>query len=89
MDHIVPIAYGGQHVVENLMIVHSDINQLKGTASLDFVVGLCCAVADHCKSRGIDIEDAARRWRQANNRTTDPEHDEVESRVNEKDFLNN
>ncbi len=44
LDHIVPIRNGGEHVIENAQILHSDINRAKGSLSQDEFICLCTEV---------------------------------------------
>lgn len=46
-DHIVPVSQGGTHAVDNLQILHTQINRAKGTMSVDMFVKMCCEVADY------------------------------------------
>jgi len=45
LDHKIPVAEGGGHSIENLQVVHSAINRMKGTMSCDEFVRWCKLVA--------------------------------------------
>lgn len=46
-DHIVPLSQGGRNVMDNVQIVHADMNRMKGTMSQDEFVNWCCLVSSH------------------------------------------
>ncbi len=50
LDHEVPLANGGCHTEENLLLVHAVVNIMKGRLSRDEFVRWCRAVADHADS---------------------------------------
>ena len=41
LDHIVPIAAGGKHVMGNVQVVHKVINQMKSTLPKDEFIEWC------------------------------------------------
>ena len=41
LDHIVPIAAGGDHVMSNVQVVHWVVNQMKSTLPADTFVDWC------------------------------------------------
>lgn len=41
LDHVVPIKHGGEHVEENIALVHSVVNRMKGTMTHDEFVRWC------------------------------------------------
>lgn len=45
LDHVDPVAAGGDTTADNLMIVCPEANRAKGTLTLDEFVRLCCDVA--------------------------------------------
>jgi hypothetical protein len=47
IDHVVPIAKGGKHECDNLELVHSAINKMKGTMTADEFIAWCVKVAIH------------------------------------------
>lgn len=47
LDHIVPLARGGPHAIENVWVVDHQVNSAKGTLSLDEFVALCRDVVAH------------------------------------------
>lgn len=53
VDHIVPLARGGQHNASNLCIVDHQVNRAKGTLTRDEFVAMCVEVAKHCTAPDI------------------------------------
>jgi 5-methylcytosine-specific restriction endonuclease McrA len=49
IDHIIPLAKGGTHSIENLQIVHKDVNRAKNLMLLHEFIALCQEVADYSK----------------------------------------
>lgn len=47
LDHIMPIAKGGNNVIENLQVVHCIINRMKGTLTNREFITWCRLVASH------------------------------------------
>lgn len=47
LDHIVPIARGGTHVMGNVQVVHRAINHMKSTLTPDEFLQWCRKVVDH------------------------------------------
>lgn len=45
LDHIKPLSRGGEHVMENVVFVHSTINRMKGEMTADEFIGWCRKVA--------------------------------------------
>ena len=41
LDHIVPIRFGGEHVIENTQALHKDVNRAKGSLTSDEFIGMC------------------------------------------------
>jgi len=41
LDHLVPVRRGGQHVIENTIVLHRDVNRAKGTLTVEEFVSLC------------------------------------------------
>jgi len=53
LDHVVPIAAGGKHVMQNVQVVHKVINQMKSTLPKDAFIEWCrrvVAYADNARS---------------------------------------
>ena len=50
LDHILPLARGGEHGIHNLWAVHHQINTAKGTMTLDEFVAMCRDVVRHQKT---------------------------------------
>lgn len=46
-DHVVPLKNGGTHAIDNLQILHRDINRMKGTLASEEFIALCCEIAEH------------------------------------------
>lgn len=47
LDHIVPLASGGLHCLENVWVVDHQVNTAKGTLSLEEFVAMCRDVTAH------------------------------------------
>jgi len=45
LDHIVPLGRGGDHALENLWVVHHQVNLAKGTLTVEEFVTMCRDVA--------------------------------------------
>ena len=45
LDHKIALSRGGSRTMENVQIVHEEVNRMKGTLSHDRFVELCRAVA--------------------------------------------
>lgn len=41
LDHIVPVRFGGEHVIENTQVLHKDVNRAKGSLTSEQFVGMC------------------------------------------------
>ena len=52
IDHIVPLVKGGEHVYENMQIVHPIVNTMKGTLGMAEFIEWCRLVADQHSSEG-------------------------------------
>jgi hypothetical protein len=50
LDHIVPVRDGGKHAVENVQVLHKDINRAKSTLAHEQFIQLCREVVDHAAS---------------------------------------
>jgi len=47
IDHVVPLSKGGRHEVDNLELVHTAVNRMKGTLTAEEFVSWCVKVAVH------------------------------------------
>jgi hypothetical protein len=47
LDHKVPLSRGGVHAIENIWIVHDDVNRAKGTMTAEEFVALCREVVSY------------------------------------------
>lgn len=45
VDHKIPVSVGGDHSIENLQIVHADVNRMKAAMSNDEFIRICKSVA--------------------------------------------
>lgn len=52
LDHIVPLARGGDHAIENVWIVDCQANAAKGTLLADEFIQLCRDVTAHQAATG-------------------------------------
>ncbi|MBN1341567.1 MAG: HNH endonuclease [Phycisphaerae bacterium] len=41
LDHIVPVRFGGEHVIENAQVLHKDVNRAKGSLTNEEFIGMC------------------------------------------------
>jgi len=41
VDHVTPVSRGGSNVIENLQVVHADVNEAKGTMTQEEFIQLC------------------------------------------------
>lgn len=41
VDHVTPVSSGGSNAIENLQVVHADVNEAKGTMTQDEFIQLC------------------------------------------------
>jgi 5-methylcytosine-specific restriction endonuclease McrA len=46
LDHIVPVARGGQHAAENVWVVDAQVNAAKGTLTMEEFLAVCRDVAN-------------------------------------------
>ncbi len=47
LDHIVPIAKGGEHSIENVWVVHTHVNTAKGWMTMAEFLSVCRDVVRH------------------------------------------
>lgn len=47
LDHILPVARGGEHRLENAQALHKEVNRAKGTLTNEEFVSLCREVVAH------------------------------------------
>lgn len=47
LDHVVPLARGGEHGIENLWVVDQQINSAKGTMTVEEFQSMCRDVASY------------------------------------------
>ena len=52
IDHIVPVRFGGEHLIENTQVLHKDVNRAKGSLTSEEFVRLCREVVRWCDSAG-------------------------------------
>ena len=52
LDHIVPVAAGGEHVMGNVQVVHKVINQMKSTLPKNDFIHWCRQVVEHADRHG-------------------------------------
>lgn len=56
LDHIVPLARGGEHNIHNIWVVDQQINGAKGTLTLDEFVAMCRDVVRHQPAPSVATE---------------------------------
>ena len=47
LDHITPVYDGGGHTIENLQLLHAQVNQAKGALPQQRFIAICRAVAEN------------------------------------------
>jgi 5-methylcytosine-specific restriction endonuclease McrA len=47
LDHIVPVRAGGEHRIENVQVLHRDVNKAKTTMTSEEFIQLCREVVRH------------------------------------------
>jgi 5-methylcytosine-specific restriction endonuclease McrA len=55
LDHVIPIRCGGQHVIENTQVLHSDVNRAKGSLTNVAFIRLCREVVAHARKRSASV----------------------------------
>ena len=50
VDHVQPLARGGTNTIDNIQIVHGDVNRAKGVMSQAEFLTLCAAVTNHLQA---------------------------------------
>jgi CRISPR/Cas system Type II protein with McrA/HNH and RuvC-like nuclease domain len=53
LDHIVPLSRGGKHDISNLWIVDHQVNNAKGTFTVEEFIALCHDVVTHQNASDI------------------------------------
>jgi 5-methylcytosine-specific restriction endonuclease McrA len=56
LDHIVPVRHGGEHRIENVQVLHKEVNRAKSTMTNEEFVQLCREVVDHAATPGTKGE---------------------------------
>jgi 5-methylcytosine-specific restriction endonuclease McrA len=54
LDHVVPVRFGGEHVIQNAQVLHKDVNRAKGSLTNEEFIGMCHEVvrwSDRQKTR--------------------------------------
>ena len=41
LDHVVPVRFGGEHVIQNAQVLHKDVNRAKGSLTSGEFIGMC------------------------------------------------
>ena len=54
LDHITPVANGGEHAIGNLQWLNSEVNRMKGMLSVDVFIDICKRVA--ATAGGNDVQ---------------------------------
>lgn len=47
LDHIVPVRDGGEHTIENVQVLHKEVNRAKSTLTHEQFIQMCREVVDH------------------------------------------
>lgn len=53
VDHMLPISRGGTNTIDNVCVVHADVNRAKGTLTVSEFVELCREVVEHTSRFGF------------------------------------
>lgn len=56
LDHIVPVRDGGQHIIDNVQVLHKDVNRAKSTLNHEQFVQLCREVVEHVAATSMEGE---------------------------------
>jgi len=51
LDHIVPIRLGGEHTMENVQVLHKDVNRAKNSLTNDEFIGICREIVQLFQNR--------------------------------------
>lgn len=54
LDHIVPVRCGGEHLIENTQVLHSNVNRAKGSLTNAEFIQLCREVAAHTARQDLE-----------------------------------
>jgi 5-methylcytosine-specific restriction endonuclease McrA len=49
LDHIIPIRFGGEHNIENVQILHKDVNRAKNAFTNAEFIAMCREIVEHTK----------------------------------------
>ncbi|MCC7408097.1 MAG: hypothetical protein IT442_08495 [Phycisphaeraceae bacterium] len=41
LDHVVPVRFGGEHLIQNAQVLHKDVNRAKGSLTNEEFIGMC------------------------------------------------
>lgn len=51
LDHIIPVTLGGEHTIENVQVLHKDVNRAKGSFTNEKFIGICQDVVRWLENR--------------------------------------
>jgi hypothetical protein len=57
LDHIVPVRLGGEHRIENVQVLHKDVNRAKTTMTNEEFIQLCREVVEHAAQQDPEGEE--------------------------------
>lgn len=58
LDHILPVRGGGAHTIDNVQVLHKEVNRAKATMTAEGFIRMCHEVVDHTtnlKLEGTDL----------------------------------
>lgn len=47
LDHVIPVRNGGEHTIENVQVLHKEVNRAKSTMTHHQFIQMCREVVDH------------------------------------------
>jgi len=58
LDHIIPVCRGGEHEMENVQVLHKQVNRAKGTLTNEEFIALCREVVAHADGANSNHKEA-------------------------------
>lgn len=57
LDHIVPVRDGGVHTIQNVQVLHKEVNRAKATMNSEQFIRMCHEVVDYTTHSGTEGTD--------------------------------